>query len=104
IPVDMVAAGLVAATGATIAGQNQLVYQLASGDVNPLPVTRALSLLGLYKRKYYQERETGPRWLNRIKSRLEPVPVPREQWNRASSPMWKRLADGATRAIDELTP
>jgi long-chain acyl-CoA synthetase len=104
VPVDLVGAGLVAATGATIAGTNRLVYHLASGDANPLYGTRALGLLGLYKRRYFQQRETGPKWLNRIKSRLEPIPVDKQRWSRASAPMWKGLADGLIRALDERVP
>src|SRR5205814_4188903 len=104
IPVDLVAAGIVAATAATIAGENRLVYQLASSDVNPQPVTRALGLLGLYKRRHFQTRESGAGWLNRIQSRLEPIPVPRERWRRTSDPMWKGIADGLIRAIDDAVP
>ena len=101
IPVDMVAAGLIAATAATIAKRNKLVYQLASGDSNPLYGSRALTLLGLYKRRYYQERERdgkGAAWMNRLKARLEPEVVSREQFNRRSAPMWRSLADGSRSA------
>ena len=104
IPVDLVASGLIAATAATIAGENELVYQLASGDMNPLWITRALGFLGLYKRKHYQQRETGPKWLNRIKSRLEPVQVSQKQWQSRSAPMFRTLADGLIKRLDEWTP
>lgn len=104
IPVDHVAAGLIAATGATIAGENELVYQLASGDVNPLWVERALGLLGLYKRSYYQKREKGPKWLNRIKARLEPVRVDEQAWKTRSAPMWRDVANGLIAGIDRHMP
>ena len=104
IPVDMVAAGLIAATGATIAGQNQPVYQLASGDVNPFSLRRAIELLGIYKRRYYREREAGTRWLNRVLARLEPTPVSRDTYQTQSAPRWNALAKRVTKAIDDLTP
>ena len=107
IPVDMVAAGIIAATGATIAGENHLVYQLASGDLNPLNITRGLGLLGLYKRRYYQQREangTLPKWLNKIKSRMEPVRVSPEQWRRTSAPMIRTVANGILKKLDDWTP
>src|SRR5205823_7595430 len=47
IPVDLVASGLVMALAATIRGENELVYQLGSSDVNPLYMKRAVELLGL---------------------------------------------------------
>ena len=56
IPVDQVAAGMIAATAATIAKDNELVYQLCSGDVNPFWITRTLELLTLHKRRYFQRR------------------------------------------------
>ena len=104
IPVDQVAAGLVAATGATIAGRNHQVYQLASGDENPFYITRTLGLLGLHKRQYFQKRETGPKWLNILKSRLEPVRVSPEEWRSRSAPRVKTVAEGLIKTIDAWTP
>ena len=57
IPVDMVASGLIMATAATVAGENELVYQLGSSDVNPLYMKRAVELLGLFKRRYFNDRK-----------------------------------------------
>ncbi len=104
IPVDHVAAGLIAATAATIAGRNHRVYQLGSSDSNPLYMTRAVELLGLYKRRYFKERESGTGWWNKIQSRLEPIPVSKQRFDTFSSPLWKGLADGAIDAIDRFTP
>src|SRR5690606_37821886 len=53
IPVDLVAAGLVAASAALLAGKARRVYQLGTSDQNPLTVDRALELTGLYRRRYY---------------------------------------------------
>ncbi len=104
IPVDQVAAGLIAATAATIAGCGERVYQLGSSDSNPLYVRRCVELLGLYKRRYFRERDEGMAWWNRLQARLEPIPVGKERFDRTSSPLWKGLADGATKLIDQWTP
>jgi long-chain acyl-CoA synthetase len=107
IPVDMVAAGLIMATAATIAGQNELVYQLGSSDVNPLWMKRAVELLGLHKRRYFQERREkgeGSSLLNLALSRMEPVAVSRDRFERSSAPLWLSLAERATKLIDEHTP
>ncbi|HEY2747659.1 MAG TPA: AMP-binding protein, partial [Polyangia bacterium] len=107
VPVDMVAAGLIMATAATIAGQNELVYQLGSSDVNPLYMKRAVELLGLHKRRYFSERKEkgeGNSLLNLALSRMEPVAVSRERFDKTSAPVWMSLAKKATTLIDELTP
>jgi long-chain acyl-CoA synthetase len=104
IPVDLVAAGLIQATAATIDGSNDLVYQLCSGDENPFWIRRCLELLGLYKRRYFLDREAGPRWLNVLRSRLEPVKVSREAWRSRSAPRLRSITDTLIKAIDEHTP
>jgi len=107
VPVDMVAAGLIMATAATVAGQNAQVYQLGSSDSNPLYMRRAVELLGLHKRRYYRERadrgEGNSLW-NRALARLEPVAVSRERFNKTSAPLWKALARGLSQKITEATP
>jgi len=107
IPVDLVASGLIMATAATIAGENQLVYQLGSSDVNPLYMKRAVELLGLHKRRYFRERREkgeGHKLVNLALARLEPIPVSKDRFNRTSAPLWKSLADGIARVIDENAP
>jgi long-chain acyl-CoA synthetase len=104
IPVDHVAAGLIAATAATIADGGLKVYQLGSSDSNPLYMSRAVELLGLYKRRYFRERTEGTAWVNKLQARLEPIPVSRERFDRSSSPLWKGIADGVTKLIDDYTP
>ena len=51
------------------------MFHLASGDVNPLFVRRSVELTALYRRRFFREREEGHPALNRLLSRLEPVPV-----------------------------
>ena len=50
IPVDMVAAGTIAAMAATIAERNEFIYHLGSSDSSPLRMPRSVELTGLYKR------------------------------------------------------
>jgi long-chain acyl-CoA synthetase len=107
VPVDLVASGLIMATAATVAGQNEQVYQLGSSDVNPLYMKRAVELLGLHKRRYFTDRRRdgeGSSLLNRALARLEPVAVSRDRFNKTSAPLWRTLADGLTALIDEKTP
>ena len=104
IPVDNVCAGLIMATAATLAGQNKQVYQLCSSDKNPFYMRRAVDLLGLYKRRYFQEREEGNSFVNALKARLEPVAVDKDTFNARSAPMWKSLAERLSAKLEELRP
>src|SRR5205085_8016303 len=80
IPVDMVSAGLIAATAATLAGQNQLVYQLGSSDSSPFRMARSVELTGLYRRSYYRARRDES-VLNRLRARQEALPVSKERYH-----------------------
>lgn len=107
IPVDMVASGLIMATAATIAHDNAQVYQLASSDVAPFPVTRAVELLGLYKRRYYQRRSKegkGNKLYNFIQSRTEPVAVDKAGFESRSTPFWQKLATRAESFVKDIQP
>jgi long-chain acyl-CoA synthetase len=104
IPVDLVAAGLVMAMAATIADENELVYQLGSSDTNPLYLTRAVELLGLHKRRWFRARTSGNASWNALQARLEPIAVSRRRYEATSAPIWKAAADGLSAAIERATP
>jgi long-chain acyl-CoA synthetase len=104
IPVDLVAAGLIMATAATVAGQNELVYQLGSSDSNPLFLKRAVVLLGLHKRRYFQNRDEGSTIWNQLLARMEPIPVSKERYQRGSAPLWKSVSKNLATLIDDVTP
>ena len=104
IPVDLVAAGLLAITAAAAAGEVDTVFQLASGDVNPFFAARAVELVGLYRRRVFRRREIGSPLLNRIAARLETRPVSRARYDLLSAPMVKRAADGLRDLLDEARP
>lgn len=104
IPVDLVCAGLIMAMAATIAEQNELVYQLGSSDSNPLYLTRAVELLGLHKRRYFTNRPTGNEVWNRLQARMEPYAVDKAQYQRTSAPLWHSAATALTALIERSTP
>ena len=116
VPVDLVAAGLIAvaadlldrarrrpaspAAGAT----SGRVYHLASGDVNPFYAHRCFELVGLYQRRLYQERREGHPLVNLLRSRLEPYRVDRDHFERFSTPATERLVKAARRLVEARTP
>ncbi|MEO6952851.1 MAG: AMP-binding protein [Polyangia bacterium] len=104
IPVDLVCAGLIMAMAATIAGENELVYQLGSSDSNPLYMQRGVELLGLHKRRYYRNRTQGNATWNALQARMEPVAVDKQTFDRTSAPLWRSAALGLSSLIEKHTP
>ncbi|MBI4511071.1 MAG: AMP-binding protein [Deltaproteobacteria bacterium] len=104
VPVDMLAAGIVGATAATLSGTNKHVYQCATGDTVPLPVPRAVELTSLWARKYWRDREAGSKLINRLRSRLESVPSTKERYRAISAPAVKGVAESLIKLIDTATP
>ena len=106
IPVDFIAAGMLLATAAVLAGEHEPIYQLGSSDSNRITSRRLTELTGLAVRRYYRAKaDRGEDELrSRLRARLEPVPITFEQFERRSAPMFKRLADRLIRAIDEQLP
>ncbi len=105
IPVDLVAAGMLGVAGAACAQRlEQRVFQLASGDVNPFYVRRAVELVALYKRRYFRERtDRGEHsafktWLD---TWLEPYPASAQVYQATSAPLFRAAAKGLRRLIDE---
>jgi len=128
VPVDLIAAGIVAASadlvasapardpapaaapmpaaeGAATAGSpGQRIYHLASGDVNPFWVRRCIELVGLYQRQLFRKREEGSRLWNTMRARLEPYSTSRRHYETFSSPALTALARGASRLLRERAP
>jgi long-chain acyl-CoA synthetase len=101
IPVDLVAAGILGVAGAACAGRlEQRVFQLASGDVNPFYVRRAVELVALYKRRHYKDSQRGA-FRNWIDSFLEPYPVSAALYKASSAPFFRAAAKGARKLIAE---
>jgi long-chain acyl-CoA synthetase len=111
VPVDLVAAGIIAATAelqerrdAGTSARQGRTYHLASGDSNPLWARRAVELSGLYRRRFYREREEGHRSWNQLLSRIEPYTVTRNHYQAFSAPALAALARGARRLLRERAP
>ncbi len=104
IPVDMVAAATIAATAATLAERNELIYHLGSSDSSPLRMPRAVELTGLYKRRHFREKlenKQGDALMNRLRSRMESIPVSKTRYQKLSVPLLRGFAEAASGAIGD---
>ncbi|MEW6731834.1 MAG: AMP-binding protein [Acidobacteriota bacterium] len=104
IPVDYIAASILAIAAQTFVEQPQLVYQLSTGDVNPNRMQRIVTLLGLYKRKHFQEKDSGNKWLNEFMARMEARTVTYEHFDKTSLPMFNKAAQKVSSLLDRVRP
>src|SRR5256714_1167367 len=103
-PVDQVAAVMLAVAAETIEREPRLVYQAATGDSNPNTMERIVGMVGLYKRKHFQEKETGFKLVNEIAARMESKPVTPERFDAMSTPMVNAAARKASSLLDRVRP
>ncbi|HYO70359.1 MAG TPA: SDR family oxidoreductase, partial [Archangium sp.] len=104
IPVDHVAGATIGITAHCMQVEERRVYNLASGDVNPFYASRSIELVGLYRRRYYRNKDTGNALMNEVRSRIEPVPVSRAVFENFSAPMFVKGARFLRQVIDEVKP
>lgn len=105
IPVDMVSGAILAATMNVLVDPNPpLVFQASSGDSNPNDMKRIVGLVGLYKRRHFEEKETGNKIANKFAGMVETQTVTNRTYQLASAPMLNKLAKGADRLLDRATP
>ncbi len=106
IPVDFIAAGMLLATAAVLDGSHEPVYQLGSSDLNPVTSRRLTELTGLAVRRMHRDKAARgeEKWRSRLKMRLEGRAVTYDEFQRWSSPLLKRVADGLIKTIDERMP
>jgi long-chain acyl-CoA synthetase len=104
VPVDHVCAGMLMAAAQVCVEQGPMVFQLSSGDLNPLHMDRVTTLTGLYKRKRFQDKESGNKFLNDLVARMEFRPVTQEKYERESLPMINKVARQATDALAKIRP
>ena len=65
---------------------------------------RIIGLVGLYKRKHFQEKETGIKLLNDLVARMEPRPVTNSHFEKFSVPMFNSAAKKASSLLDRAKP
>ena len=104
VPVDYIAAGMIMVAGQACVEQPELVHQLAAGDLNPSYIDRVTTLTGLYKRKRFQDKETGNKFLNELAARMEFRPVSYDEYDKKSLPLISRITERASDALDKVRP
>src|SRR5205085_880359 len=104
-PVDQVAAVMLGAAAEAVAKDTpRLVYQAATGDSNPNTMERIVSIVGHYKRKHFQEKETGFNPLNEKAARMDNIPVTPARYDAMSTPMVNAAAKRAGGLLDRVRP
>src|SRR5258705_559974 len=103
-PVDQVASVMLAVTAQACVEEPKLVYQAATGDSNPNNMDRIIGLVGLYKRKHFQEKDSGFKLINQVVSRMEPRPVSTSSFEKFSVPMFNSAAKKASSLLDRARP
>jgi hypothetical protein len=103
-PVDQVASVMLAVSAQACIEEPRLVFQVATGDSNPNNMERIIGLVGLDKRRHFQEKESGNTVLNRIAARMEPRPVTTDYYEKASVPMFNATARKASSLLEKVRP
>jgi long-chain acyl-CoA synthetase len=104
VPVDHICAGMLMVAAQACVEQPALVFQLSSGDLNPLPMDRVVTLTGLYKRKRFQDKETGHKLINELLARMEFRPVSEEVYQQRSLPMVNKIVRRGSEALGRVRP
>src|SRR5215470_3544616 len=105
IPVDMVAGAILGATmNALVDDKPPLVFQASSGDSNPNDMKRIVGLVGLYKRRHFDDKETGNKFSNNLAGVLDSMPLKQGAYDFASAPMLNKLANRADKLLERASP
>jgi long-chain acyl-CoA synthetase len=104
VPVDHVASGMLMVAAQACVEQPKLVHQLSSGDLNGPRVGRVTTLTGLYKRRRFQDKESGNKFLNQLAARMEFRPVTFEEYEAKSLPLVNRMAGRASSLLEKVRP
>ena len=103
-PVDQVASVMLAVAAQACVEEPRLVHQAATGDSNPNDMKRIVTLVGLYKRKHFQEKETGFNLINQIAGRMEAHTVTPSRFDKTSTPMVHNAAKKVSSWLDWAKP
>jgi long-chain acyl-CoA synthetase len=104
VPVDHVVAGMLMVAAQAIVAQPKLVFQLSSGDLNPMRMDRVTTLTGLYKRQRFRDKATGNKFVNELAARMEFRPVTQEHFDRYSLPTIQRVAKRVSDTLGRIRP
>jgi len=104
VPVDHIAGAMLMVAAQACVEEPALVHQLAGGDLNPSRIGRVTTLVGLYKRKRFQDKETGNKLLNQLAARMEFRPVSYEEYDKTSLPLISRVTEKVSDALDKVRP
>ncbi|HWF88075.1 MAG TPA: AMP-binding protein, partial [Pyrinomonadaceae bacterium] len=103
-PVDQVASVMLAVSAQACVEEPKLVFQAATGDANANNMERIIGLCGLDKRKYFEEKDSGVKILNKIQGLMEPRPVTVSKFENTSVPMFNAAAKKASSLLDSVRP
>jgi long-chain acyl-CoA synthetase len=103
IPTDYVVAGMILALTELLEGTAKPVYQLGASDLNPCTAQRFGELVGLYKRKHYQQKSGNP-LLNALQARFEPTFVDRSRFHATGSPAIARAVRELASLVRKTAP
>ena len=104
VPVDHVVSAMLMVAAQAIVEQPKLVFQLCSGDLNPMRMDRVTTLTGLYKRKRFRDKETGNRFVNELAARMEFRPVTQDHFDKYSLPRFNRAAKAISETLGKIRP
>jgi len=104
VPVDYIAGAMLMVAAQACVEEPKLVHQLASGDLNPSRIGRVTTLTGLYKRRRFQNKETGNKFLNELAARMEFRPVSYDEYDKTSLPLVSRMTERVSEALDKIRP
>ena len=103
-PVDQVASVMLAVSAQACVEEPRLVFQAATGDSNPNNMERIIGLVGLDKRKHFEEKDTGVKFLNQIAARMGPQRVTTSQFEKTSVPMFNTAAKKTSSLLERVRP
>src|SRR5918999_1212253 len=103
-PVDQVASVMLAVAAQACVEEPRLVFQAATGHSHPNNMERIIGLVGLDKRKYFEEKDTGVKLLNKVAAHMEPKRVTTSHFEQTSMPMFNATAKKASSLLERVRP
>lgn len=102
IPVDMVVSGMIGALAELLDDSHKPVYQFGATDVNPCRMARFIELIGLYKRRKWQDGgDEGNPVVNAVLARCEPVSLNKKQYQAHGAHAVANAARGVASFLDK---